>query len=52
MLFVFHQRRLLRGELLKHSGDGSSADIEMLGESVAGDPFLVPGPPNSSIAFR
>ena len=40
VLFVFHKRRLLRRELLEHSGDGSRTDTEMLRESVAGHPFL------------
>ena len=40
MLFVFHEGRLLRRELLQHSGDGSGADTEMLSEGVAGHPFL------------
>ena len=40
VLFVFHKRRLLRGELLQHSGDGSGADAKMPGEGVAGHPFL------------
>ena len=40
VLFVFHERRLLRRELLEHSGDGSRTDTEMLGEGVAGHPFL------------
>jgi len=39
VLFVFHERRLLRSELLEHSRHGRSSDTEMLGESVTGYPF-------------
>ncbi len=40
VLFVFHERWLLRGELLEHSRHRSSTDTEMLGESVTGHLFL------------
>jgi hypothetical protein len=43
MLLVFHKRRLLRGELLKHSGNGSGADTEMLRQGAAGYLFLIGG---------
>lgn len=40
MFFVFHKRRLLRRELLQHSGYGGGADAEVLRERIAGDPLL------------
>ena len=40
VLFVFHAGRLLRRQLLEHSGDRRGADAEMLSEGVAGHPLL------------
>jgi hypothetical protein len=40
VLFVFHKRRLLRRELLKHSSYGSCTHTEMVGEGVAGHAVL------------
>lgn len=40
VFLIFHKRRLLRRELLEHSGDGSGTDTEMLREGVARYPFL------------
>ena len=40
MLFVFHEWRLLRSELLEHSCYGSSSDTEMMGENVASHTVL------------
>ena len=51
VLLVFHKRWLLCRELLQHSGDGSGTDAEMVGEGVAGHPFLC-APPSSRIAFK
>ena len=40
VLFVFHERRLLRSQLLQHSRYRSSTDTQMLGERVTGHLFL------------
>ena len=40
VLFVFHKWRLLCGQLLQHSGDGSGTDTKMPGQGVAGRRFL------------
>lgn len=40
MLFVQHQRRLLRSELLKHPGDRSRTHRQPLGQGVARNALL------------
>ena len=45
MLFVFHERRLLRRQLLQHSRDGSRADAEMLRRGRCWSPAPLRGRP-------
>jgi hypothetical protein len=40
VLFVFHEWRLLRRELLEHPGDGRGTDAKTMSKRVARDAFF------------